>query len=160
MKALTLLDKRRETRLKTNIFGHSILLAMLLLLFTACNNQTNLTSGEPNQEQKAESRLNTDLHLFTNASVHDPSVIKVNSSFYVFGSHLAAAKSTDLMQWQKVADGVNESNPLFENVVEELKETFDWAESDTLWAADVTQLEDGRFYMYYTLVRVTLPALH
>lgn len=63
-----------------------------------------------------------------NESVHDHSVIKVDDTYYVFGSHLAAAKSKDLMNWTKVADGVNVNNPLFENVVEELKETFDWAE--------------------------------
>jgi arabinan endo-1,5-alpha-L-arabinosidase len=48
-------------------------------------------------------------------------VIKVGDIFYVFGSHLAAAKTKDFMQWDKVADGVNSDNPLFENVVEELK---------------------------------------
>ncbi|HLA74078.1 MAG TPA: hypothetical protein VK624_21420, partial [Steroidobacteraceae bacterium] len=43
---------------------------------------------------------------FNNVSVHDPSVIKVDAEYYVFGSHLAAAKSTDLMNWTLVADGV------------------------------------------------------
>ena len=91
---------------------------------------------------------------FENASVHDPSVIKVDETYYVFGSHLAAAKSNDLMKWEQVANGVSSTNPLFEDVVTELKETFDWAQSDTLWAADVIQLEDGKFYMYYNACRV------
>ena len=34
---------------------------------------------------------------FADASVHDPAVIRVDGTYYVFGSHLAAAKSTDLM---------------------------------------------------------------
>ena len=34
---------------------------------------------------------------FLNASVHDPSVIKTDGTYYVFGSHLASAKSKDLM---------------------------------------------------------------
>jgi arabinan endo-1,5-alpha-L-arabinosidase len=34
-------------------------------------------------------------------------------TYYVFGSHLAAAKSTDLMNWTKLADGVTNANPLF-----------------------------------------------
>ena len=55
---------------------------------------------------------------FKDASVHDPSVIKVGDTFYVFGSHLAAAKTTDFMQWDLVADGVNPDNPLFDNVVD------------------------------------------
>ncbi|MDO9193317.1 MAG: hypothetical protein Q7U12_10505, partial [Undibacterium sp.] len=37
------------------------------------------------------------LITFNNASVHDPAVTKVGSSYYSFGSHLAAAKTTDLM---------------------------------------------------------------
>jgi hypothetical protein len=81
--------------------------------------------------------------LFTDASVHDPSVVKVGNIFYVFGSHLAAAKTKDFMQWNKVADGVNSDNSLFDNVVEELKEAFDWAQSRALWAADVIQLKDA-----------------
>jgi arabinan endo-1,5-alpha-L-arabinosidase len=94
---------------------------------------------------------------FENASVHDPSVIKVDETYYVFGSHLAAAKSDDLMNWKQVANGVSSDNPLFEDVVEELKETFDWAQSDTLWAADVIQLEDGKFYMYYNACKGDSP---
>lgn len=94
---------------------------------------------------------------FENASVHDPSVIKVDETYYVFGSHLAAAKSTDLMKWEQVANGVSSDNPLFEDVMEELKETFDWAQSDTLWAADVIQLDDGKFYMYYNACKGDSP---
>jgi arabinan endo-1,5-alpha-L-arabinosidase len=94
---------------------------------------------------------------FENASVHDPSVIKVDETYYVFGSHLAAAKSNDLMKWEQVANGVSSNNPLFEDVVKELKETFDWAQSDTLWAADVIQLEDGKFYMYYNACKGDSP---
>src|SRR5687768_3076276 len=73
-------------------------------------------------------RANPTPPVFRDASVHDPSVIKVDETFYVFGSHLAAAKSTDLMQWDMVADLVTPDNPLFDNVVEELAETFEWAE--------------------------------
>src|SRR5262245_49109291 len=54
---------------------------------------------------------------FANASVHDPSVIRVGGDYYVFGSHLAAARSSDLMNWTLVADGVTNANPLFTNVL-------------------------------------------
>lgn len=86
---------------------------------------------------------------FQNVSVHDPSVIKVKDTFYVFGSHLASAKSDDLMNWTQISSGVQNGNKLIPNVKEELKATFDWAQSDTLWAPDVVQLDDGKFYMYY-----------
>ncbi|HEY5809792.1 MAG TPA: glycoside hydrolase family 43 protein [Povalibacter sp.] len=86
---------------------------------------------------------------FANASVHDPSVIKVDGDYYVFGSHLAAAKTTDLMNWTLVADGVTASNPLFNDVTQELKDTFTWSQVTGLWAPDVVRLPDGKFYFYY-----------
>jgi arabinan endo-1,5-alpha-L-arabinosidase len=94
---------------------------------------------------------------FTNVAVHDPSVVKVNGTYYLFGSHLAAAKSTDLMNWTKIADGANASNPLFNDVVTALAETFSWAQTNTLWAPDVVQLDDGKFYMYYNACKGDSP---
>lgn len=90
-------------------------------------------------------------------SVHDPSVIKVGSNYYIFGSHLAAAKSPDLVNWNRFAEGVNSSNPLFQNVTQELAEALSWAETNTLWAADVRRLPDGKFYMYYNACRGDAP---
>jgi arabinan endo-1,5-alpha-L-arabinosidase len=95
--------------------------------------------------------------MFRDAAVHDPSVLKVGTFFYVFGSHLAAAKTKNFMQWDKVADGVNPTNPLFENVLEDLKEAFAWSQTQALWAADVIQLKDGRFYMYYNAAKGDSP---
>ena len=86
---------------------------------------------------------------FANVSVHDPAVIKVGDTWYAFGSHLAAAKTTDLMNWTKIADGVNDANPLFTKVTAALADTFAWAQVTDLWAPDVIQLDDGKFYMYY-----------
>lgn len=95
--------------------------------------------------------------VFSEVAVHDPSIIKANGTYYVFGSHLASAKSTDLMKWTQISSSVHDGNPLIPNVYEELKEAFEWAESDTLWAPDVTQLEDGKFYMYYNACRGDSP---
>ncbi|CAN7271417.1 glycoside hydrolase family 43 protein [Pseudoduganella sp. LjRoot289] len=94
---------------------------------------------------------------FANVSVHDPAVINAGGVFYVFGSHLAAAKSTDLMNWTKVADGANAANPLFADVTKVLAETFAWAQTTTLWAPDVIQLDDGKFYMYYNACKGDSP---
>jgi arabinan endo-1,5-alpha-L-arabinosidase len=94
---------------------------------------------------------------FADVSVHDPALIKVSGSYYVFGSHLAAAKSADLMNWTPVADGVTASNPLFNNVVNALADTFAWAQVTDLWAPDVIQLADGRFYFYYNACKGDSP---
>src|SRR4051812_35833415 len=94
---------------------------------------------------------------FTNASLHDPSVIKVGADYYVFGSHLAAAKSSDLMNWTMVADGVTNTNPLFTNVLTALQQTFQWSQGNDLWAPDVVRLADGKFYFYYDSCRGDSP---
>jgi len=90
-------------------------------------------------------------------SVHDPSIVKSGNTYYVFGSHLAAARSTDLVNWTRFAEGVNSNNPLFRDVTRELAEALSWAETNTLWAADVRQLPDGKFYMYYNACRGDSP---
>lgn len=94
---------------------------------------------------------------FADVSVHDPSVIKVDDTYYVFGSHLASAKSKDLMSWTQISSGVTDDNVLIPNVTEELSETLSWAQSDTLWAPDVIRLADGKFYMYYDACRGDSP---
>lgn len=86
---------------------------------------------------------------FQDCVVHDPSVIKVGDTYWIFGSHLAAAKSTDLMRWTQVSRAVRDGNPLIPHVSQELAETFKWSTRFDLWAPCVTQLGDGKFYMYY-----------
>jgi arabinan endo-1,5-alpha-L-arabinosidase len=94
---------------------------------------------------------------FTNVSVHDPSIVAVDGTYYVFGSHLGAAKTTDFMNWTLIGSGVNDKNPLIENVREEMKEALEWAKTDTFWAPDVIQLADGRYYMYYCTCEGSMP---
>lgn len=99
---------------------------------------------------------------FSDVSVHDPSFTKVTENgvdtYYIFGSHLAAAKSTDLMNWTWVAAGVDDYNPLFNyNVSNELAEGFAWTGEQGLWAADVIQLSDGKYYFYYNQSLMVAP---
>ena len=35
-------------------------------------------------------------------SVHDPSIIKADGTYYLFGTHLADAKSSDLINWTQM----------------------------------------------------------
>ncbi|AWB43047.1 glycoside hydrolase [Paenibacillus sp. CAA11] len=121
----------------------------------------SVVAGSPNASSSVQQQF---IHkakglapVFENASVHDPSVIKVNDTYYVFGSHLAAAKSKDLMKWETIASGVQDGNPLIPNVTTELSEALKWAQSDTLWAPDVIQLKDGKYYMYYNACKGDSP---
>ncbi|MBC2606726.1 glycoside hydrolase family 43 protein [Pelagicoccus albus] len=86
------------------------------------------------------------------ASVHDPSVIKVGDRFYVYGSHGASAYTEDLMNWTQVAVSMTSGNPVhFTSWKTTLSELVEWTTADTLWAADVYQLDDGKYYYYYNV---------
>ncbi|QKX16101.1 LamG-like jellyroll fold domain-containing protein [Microbulbifer sp. YPW1] len=89
---------------------------------------------------------------YNDMAVHDPSVIRDDDgTFYVFGSHLDAAKSTDLMRWERIAGGgVNDANPLFNTYASEISEGLEWVGGHQgSWAADVIKLNDGKYYFYY-----------
>lgn len=104
---------------------------------------------------------------FTNVSVHDPSVIKDGNTYYVFGSHIEAAKSTDLMNWTRFTNGYETpGNVLFGDLSQNLAGSFAWAgENDAdskggyaVWAPDVYWNDEyvnedgttGAYMMYYS----------
>ena len=87
---------------------------------------------------------------FETVSVHDPSIIKADDGYYyIFGSHMAAARSKDLMIWESISTDAQGGCTLVENVQEQMKEALSWAKTNTFWAPDVQQLKDGRYYFYY-----------
>lgn len=111
-----------------------------------CNNITHTAREVPEREPFLKSAI-----------VHDPSVIKVKDTYYVFGSHLAAAKSQDLLEWTQISSNAQTGNKLIPNVKTEMAEALSWAETNTFWAPDVIQLDDGRYYMYYCNCRGDSP---
>ena len=97
---------------------------------------------------------NSDLPMpkfMKNVAVHDPSIIKADDGYYyIYGSHMAAAKSADLIDWTLISrDASNTGCTLVENVQTEMEEALTYARTTTFWAPDVVQLNDGRYYMYY-----------
>ncbi|MCR5305937.1 MAG: family 43 glycosylhydrolase [Oscillospiraceae bacterium] len=101
-------------------------------------------------------------------SVHDPSVVKDLSSgnYYIFGSHIEAAKTSDLQNWRIFSNGyARTGNKLFGNLSENLKKAFAWAGEDlgdceggfAVWAPDVVWNPDyvnengskGAYLMYF-----------
>ncbi|MBQ6528838.1 MAG: glycoside hydrolase family 43 protein [Clostridia bacterium] len=87
---------------------------------------------------------------YKSVSVHDPSIIRTEDGmFYIFGSHMAAAKSEDLINWTSISRDAQAGCTLVENVQEQMKEALSWARTTTFWAPDVQQLPDGRYAMYY-----------
>lgn len=89
-------------------------------------------------------------HTFEEVSVHDPSIIQGDDGdYYIFGSHLAVAKSSDLMNWTYVNQGVKNKNTVIPNVLSQMKDAFEWSHSNTFWAPDVVKLKNGTYAMYY-----------
>ena len=90
-------------------------------------------------------------YAYNDLPVHDPSIVRAgDGTFYVIGSHLAMAKSTDLVTWDSVADGVTDANPLFNTYSTEIAEGIAWTGGHVgSWASDIIRLADGRYYFYY-----------
>lgn len=97
----------------------------------------------------------SDSSAYNDVSVHDPSVIKVDGTYYVFGSHLAAAKTDDLMNWEVVsgisANNLVDESPLFDyDYSGEAAEGIAWSDGFTgSWAADVIKGPNGKYWFYY-----------
>ncbi len=95
---------------------------------------------------------------FANVSVHDPSVIRDGATYYVFGSHLASASTTDLLHWTQITTDWNAvSNPTSPLILNNSPQTqFATAlayasPSPAFWAPTVVKLGDGRYYFYYCI---------
>jgi len=108
-----------------------------------------------NNDKMNFSRL--EVPTFNDVSVHDPGIIQVGDEYYVFGSHLAVAKTKDFISWEQIATNAHEIHPIFGNAQENFKSCLEWAESKTFWAPDMIELEDGRFVFYYNACRGDAP---
>ena len=99
------------------------------------------------------------------AAVHDPSVLKVGDTYYIYGSHMSAAKCSDLMSWQYIANGYGADNNVYGQIYDVYDEAFRYAGSPTsivrtddaesggtehVWAPDVIYNKKmGKYVMYY-----------
>lgn len=81
--------------------------------------------------------------------MHDPAIVRDGANYYVFGSHLASASTSDLMNWTQISTSAAVGNPLVPNPAQEFQEALTWAQTNTFWAPDVFRLPDGRYAFYY-----------
>ena len=81
------------------------------------------------------------------AVVHDPSVFYAGGYFYVIGSHMAMARTTDFIKWEQISRFATADNPLIDP--DDYADAFAWSESRTFWAGDIQPMPDGRFFLYY-----------
>lgn len=100
-------------------------------------------------------------------AIHDPSIVKSqDGTYYIFGSHGCAAKSTDLINWESVACGISDTNSLLvpagKTLREVLAEPLSWTDAyqtvnnyaedgwqTNIWAADVIYNKTMGKYCYY-----------
>ncbi|MDY5576080.1 MAG: family 43 glycosylhydrolase [Lachnospiraceae bacterium] len=89
-------------------------------------------------------------------SVHDPSIIKdeATGTYYIFGSHLAWAKSTDLCNWKTFTNNINTNYAtLFKAEAEWAKKADSSYKVDgNMWAPDVIWNKDmNKWCMYMSI---------
>lgn len=87
-------------------------------------------------------------------TVHDPSVVYDNGTYYIFGSHMAWAKTTDLMSWKYFQTNINtEYAELFGREWESWCKTASNPElRGNLWAPDVIYNEKmGKYCLYMSV---------
>lgn len=94
---------------------------------------------------------------FKNVSVHDPSIINDNGTYYIVGSHLAFAKSDDLINWKQLSISVRPNNILFPDPYTTLKDVMDYAQTKTMWAGDMVKLKNGKYYYYFSACKGDQP---
>lgn len=115
--------------------------------------ETNTQKTSVAEWPKVEGTLHKDLaeELINHVSVHDPSIVSDvddngDVNYYVFGTHITAASSTDLVNWEIFTNGyAADNNAIFGNLAENLAEPFAWAGQDdadckggfAVWAPDV-----------------------
>ena len=87
-------------------------------------------------------------------SVHDPSIFVQDGTYYIYGSHMANAKSKDLRTWKYCGNGYKSNNPMFENLFDKSLGIFDYAGDKgngqyAVWAPHVIYNKAmGKYCMY------------
>ncbi len=109
------------------------------MMLTACGDSGAALKAAPPVEK-----------TFSEVSVHDPAIVdEGDGTYYIFGSHLAVAKTDDLQNWEYVNQGVSNESKVIPDVFHQMKDAFEWSHSNTFWAPEVRKLGDGKYHMYY-----------
>ncbi len=138
-----------------------LFLAMIIIPSTVGASMKDKNSNKPEQSLEGPPAN------FEDVSVHDPSIIKEGDTYYVFGTHIEAAKSKDLMSWERFTNGyTTPNNALYGDLSENLAGSFEWAGEDdadsaggfAVWAPDIFYNKDyvnedgskGAYMIYYS----------
>lgn len=116
--------------------------------------ETTLQETQPESPAEKEEEAEMTEVSYSRVSVHDPSVIYDNGTYYIFGSHMAWAKSTDLRNWETFQMNINsEYADLFGKEWDAYCETADNPNlNGNLWAPDVVYNPNMGKYCFYMSV--------
>ncbi|WP_219215055.1 family 43 glycosylhydrolase [Paenibacillus sp. S150] len=90
----------------------------------------------------------------TRTSVHDPSIVKSGNNYYIFGSHMANAVSSDLASWSNFTTNINSNYSSIFSVggAWAARGSSDYDISGNLWAPDVIYNPAmGKWCMYMSV---------
>lgn len=142
----------------------SLLLLSISLILSGCNLENNV---------KELKQIAWETTNHQRVSIHDPSITYVveggSEQYYLFGTHIAQAKSKDLLSWDVPFNLEYENmddNIIYGDTKKNLSETFEWAGYDdadssggyNIWAPDVIWNPDyqwsdsstGAYMLYYS----------
>ncbi len=123
---------------------------------TVIDSQTQSEISQETQPEKTAEEEEAEMTevSYNRVSVHDPSVAYDNGTYYIFGSHMAWAKSTDLRNWESFQMNINsEYANLFGKEWEEYCKTATNPNlNGNLWAPDVIYNPNMNKYCFYMSV--------
>ena len=98
---------------------------------------------------------------YQNVVVHDPSIMDTTEGmYYITGSHMAGARSADLINWEQTSTSVQQQS-WFQDIQTELKDVMEWGHTRTFWAGCLIQLKSGpnagKYMMNYCVCQGSCP---
>lgn len=99
--------------------------------------------------------------ISSGAAVHDPSIVKDEDTYYIFGSHMVGAASTDLRDWEQFGGGYTKKNSIYGDILTRNEDIFAYSgnrksaiptddKKTHVWAPDVVYNPVmGKWMMYY-----------
>lgn len=124
--------------------------AVLVVTLAGCSSTSSDQSSASSKSETSE----TSTASIKRGESHDPSIVKANGKYYIFGSHRAWLKSDDLINWSTFTNNLSTD---YERVFKDIWEG--WAKQSTnpdvkgnMWAPDVVWNETmGKWCMYMSI---------
>ncbi|MGN1175102.1 MAG: glycoside hydrolase family 43 protein [Roseburia sp.] len=128
---------------------NAVFLGWILILTTFFTGCGNMTKNEISVDEVKKATVEA------GAAIHDPQLlVGEDGKYYLFGTHMMAGKSEDLIHWDSFAEGVDKGNKLFDNLFDEEKTAFSYVGKNeeggySVWAPNVIYNKAMEKYVMY-----------